>query len=167
PPTRAGAGHRGLGLGAPSGPAGLDPAIPAGESRRIAAQRGDDTQGTARRRAAARAGRAVRTAPPARRAARTTAAARSAPVAAATGGGATDEPIRSASTRRAHAMAGNRIVVYQGPGKTSVESVDYPTLAIPAEVARDLGIPQAAPHAVILKVVSTNICGSDQHMVRG
>ena len=64
-------------------------------------------------------------------------------------------------------MAGNRIVVYQGPGKTSVESVDYPTLEIPAEVARDLGIPQAAPHAVILKVVSTNICGSDQHMVRG
>ena len=30
-----------------------------------------------------------------------------------------------------------------------------------------MGIKQAAPHAVILKLVTTNICGSDQHMVRG
>ncbi|HEY8339631.1 MAG TPA: formaldehyde dehydrogenase, glutathione-independent [Egibacteraceae bacterium] len=64
-------------------------------------------------------------------------------------------------------MPGNRVVVYQGPGKVSVESIDYPGLEIPAEVARHFGIPQAAPHGVILKVVSTNICGSDQHMVRG
>src|SRR5699024_12482982 len=28
------------------------------------------------------------------------------------------------------------------------------------------GIPQAAPHAAILRIVATNICGSDQHMVR-
>ncbi len=30
-----------------------------------------------------------------------------------------------------------------------------------------MGIKQQAPHAVILKLVTTNICGSDQHMVRG
>jgi glutathione-independent formaldehyde dehydrogenase len=64
-------------------------------------------------------------------------------------------------------MSGNRIVVYKGPGEVSVESFDYPRLEIPKEVADGMGIKQAAPHAVILKLVTTNICGSDQHMVRG
>lgn len=64
-------------------------------------------------------------------------------------------------------MAGNRVVVYQGPGKVSVERIDYPRLELPDEVVQGLGIKKAAPHAVILRVVSTNICGSDQHMVRG
>lgn len=64
-------------------------------------------------------------------------------------------------------MAGNRVVYYKGPGETAVEETEYPKLEIPKEVADWLGIPQAAPHAVILKVVTTNICGSDQHMVRG
>jgi len=65
-------------------------------------------------------------------------------------------------------MAGNRAVVYEGPGKVSVESIPYPKLELqdgpgvnPANVGRKV------PHGVILKVVSTNICGSDQHMVRG
>ncbi|QWC85091.1 formaldehyde dehydrogenase, glutathione-independent [Nocardioidaceae bacterium] len=62
---------------------------------------------------------------------------------------------------------GNRVVVYKGPGETAVESIDYPKLEIPKEVADHFGIKQAAPHAVILKLVTTNICGSDQHMVRG
>ncbi|NYI72688.1 glutathione-independent formaldehyde dehydrogenase [Naumannella cuiyingiana] len=61
----------------------------------------------------------------------------------------------------------NRVVVYQGPGKVAVESIDYPKLEIPEEVASHFGIAQKAPHAVILKLVTTNICGSDQHMVRG
>ncbi|WP_158774393.1 formaldehyde dehydrogenase, glutathione-independent [Cobetia sp. L2A1] len=52
----------------------------------------------------------------------------------------------------------NRGVVYQGGGKVSVESLDYPTLALGN---------RKCEHGVILKVVSTNICGSDQHMVRG
>ncbi|WP_368449579.1 formaldehyde dehydrogenase, glutathione-independent [Cobetia amphilecti] len=52
----------------------------------------------------------------------------------------------------------NRGVVYQGAGKVSVESLDYPTLALGN---------RKCEHGVILKVVSTNICGSDQHMVRG
>ncbi|MGY4720685.1 formaldehyde dehydrogenase, glutathione-independent [Naumannella huperziae] len=61
----------------------------------------------------------------------------------------------------------NRVVVYQGPGKVAVESIDYPKLEIPEEVASHFGIAQKAPHAAILKLVTTNICGSDQHMVRG
>jgi len=46
-----------------------------------------------------------------------------------------------------------------GPGKVEVQSIDYPKLQNPAGKKLD--------HAVILKIVSTNICGSDQHMVRG
>lgn len=64
-------------------------------------------------------------------------------------------------------MAGNRIVVYKGPGKVEVESIDYPKLEVPADVASAKGMRQRADHGVILRVVSTNICGSDQHMVRG
>jgi glutathione-independent formaldehyde dehydrogenase len=64
-------------------------------------------------------------------------------------------------------MPDNRVVVYQGPGEVSVESVDYPKLELPDEVVKEMGIQKAAPHGVILRVVATNICGSDQHMVRG
>jgi glutathione-independent formaldehyde dehydrogenase len=55
-------------------------------------------------------------------------------------------------------MAGNRGVVYLGPGKVEVQSIDYPKLALGD---------RKCEHGVILKIVSTNICGSDQHMVRG
>ncbi len=55
-------------------------------------------------------------------------------------------------------MASNRGVAYVGPGKVEVQSIDYPKLAIGD---------RKCEHGVILKVVSTNICGSDQHMVRG
>jgi glutathione-independent formaldehyde dehydrogenase len=56
-------------------------------------------------------------------------------------------------------MAGsNRGVVYMGPGKVEIQSIDFPKLA--------LG-PRKCEHGVILKILSTNICGSDQHMVRG
>ena len=53
----------------------------------------------------------------------------------------------------------NRGVVYIGPGKVEVQNIPDPKLQTPDG--------RKAPHAVILKVVSTNICGSDQHMVRG
>lgn len=56
-------------------------------------------------------------------------------------------------------MASNRGVVYTGPGSVEVQSIDYPRLVTPR--GRD------AHHGVILKVLTTNICGSDQHMVRG
>jgi glutathione-independent formaldehyde dehydrogenase len=45
-----------------------------------------------------------------------------------------------------------------GTGKVEVHSIDYPKL--------ELG-KRKCEHGVILKIVSTNICGSDQHMVRG
>lgn len=64
-------------------------------------------------------------------------------------------------------MSGNRVVVYDGPGKVSVETIEYPKLELPADVVRGLGVKKEAPHAAILKLVTTNICGSDQHMVRG
>src|SRR6201996_4728178 len=56
-------------------------------------------------------------------------------------------------------MSSNRGVVYLGQGKVEVQSIDYPKMVDPR--GRSIG------HGVILKVVSTNICGSDQHMVRG
>ena len=64
-------------------------------------------------------------------------------------------------------MADNRVVVYKGPGEVEVEDIEYPKLEVPEEVASAMGMTIEAPHAVILKIVSTNICGSDQHMVRG
>jgi len=45
-----------------------------------------------------------------------------------------------------------------GTGKVEVQSIDYPKLALGS---------RKCEHGVILKIVSTNICGSDQHMVRG
>jgi glutathione-independent formaldehyde dehydrogenase len=56
-------------------------------------------------------------------------------------------------------MASNRGVVYLGPGKVEVQSIDFPELKNPKG--------RKITHGVILKVISTNICGSDQHMVRG
>ncbi|MFC3025452.1 formaldehyde dehydrogenase, glutathione-independent [Vibrio zhugei] len=52
----------------------------------------------------------------------------------------------------------NRGVVYKGAGKVAVESIAYPELALGN---------RKCEHGVILKVLTTNICGSDQHMVRG
>ena len=59
-------------------------------------------------------------------------------------------------------MADNRGVAYIKPGEVEVQSIDYPKLEMDYR-----GKKRACPHGVILKVVSTNICGSDQHMVRG
>jgi glutathione-independent formaldehyde dehydrogenase len=56
-------------------------------------------------------------------------------------------------------MASNHGVVYLGPNHVEVQSIDAPKLENPAG--------KKIEHAVILKVISTNICGSDQHMVRG
>jgi glutathione-independent formaldehyde dehydrogenase len=56
-------------------------------------------------------------------------------------------------------MATNRGVVYIGPGKVEVQGIDYPKFVAPNGKEID--------HGVVLRIVSTNICGSDQHMVRG
>ncbi|WP_326836572.1 formaldehyde dehydrogenase, glutathione-independent [Amycolatopsis rhabdoformis] len=65
-------------------------------------------------------------------------------------------------------MAGNKAVTYVGPGKVEVDTIEYPGFVLkdgpgvnPANVGRETS------HGVILKNVATNICGSDQHMVRG
>jgi glutathione-independent formaldehyde dehydrogenase len=65
-------------------------------------------------------------------------------------------------------MADNRGVAYMGTGKVEVQDIAYPDFELkdgpgvnPDNVGRKL------PHAAILRVVATNICGSDQHMVRG
>jgi glutathione-independent formaldehyde dehydrogenase len=57
-------------------------------------------------------------------------------------------------------MAANRGVVYIKPGEVQVQSIDFPKLEDPSTG-------KAIEHGVILKIVTTNICGSDQHMVRG
>jgi glutathione-independent formaldehyde dehydrogenase len=65
-------------------------------------------------------------------------------------------------------MTGNKAVAYKEPGKVEVIDIDYPSFELkdgpgvnPANVGRPVN------HGVILKTVATNICGSDQHMVRG
>ena len=45
-----------------------------------------------------------------------------------------------------------------GPGQVAVQPIEYPELALGS---------RRCEHGAILKVVATNICGSDQHMVRG
>ncbi|UEL29380.1 formaldehyde dehydrogenase, glutathione-independent [Pseudarthrobacter sp. L1SW] len=65
-------------------------------------------------------------------------------------------------------MTGNKAVAYKEPGKVELIDIDYPSFELkdgpgvnPANVGRPVN------HGVILKTVATNICGSDQHMVRG
>ena len=65
-------------------------------------------------------------------------------------------------------MADNRGVAYMGTGKVEVQISSFRGFELydgpgvnPANVGRQL------PHGAILECVSTNICGSDQHMVRG
>lgn len=52
----------------------------------------------------------------------------------------------------------NRGVVYVKPGEVEVREIPYPELALGK---------RKCEHGVILKVVLSAICGSDQHMVRG
>ncbi|HEU0256302.1 MAG TPA: formaldehyde dehydrogenase, glutathione-independent [Microbacteriaceae bacterium] len=65
-------------------------------------------------------------------------------------------------------MAANRAVAYKGPRHVEVIDTDYPTFELkdgpgvnPANIGRKV------PHGAIVRTVATNICGSDQHMVRG
>ena len=63
-------------------------------------------------------------------------------------------------------MATNRGVAYRKPGVVEVQSIPYPKRRMPKSESDPFG-GKDAPHGVILKVITTNICGSDQHMVRG
>ena len=65
-------------------------------------------------------------------------------------------------------MADNRGVAYMGPGKVEVQDIDFPGFELkdgPGVHPDSVG--RKAQHGVILRIVATNICGSDQHMVRG
>lgn len=53
----------------------------------------------------------------------------------------------------------NRGVVFTGPGTVEVQDITEAKFEDPKG--------RKIQHGVILKVISTNICGSDQHMVRG
>ncbi|MFD2212485.1 formaldehyde dehydrogenase, glutathione-independent [Metabacillus endolithicus] len=65
-------------------------------------------------------------------------------------------------------MKGNRAVAYMGPGKVEVQDIGYPDLVLrDGPGVNPLNVGRKCNHGVILKVVTTNICGSDQHMVRG
>lgn len=55
-------------------------------------------------------------------------------------------------------MSHNHGVAYMKPGEVEIQEIEYPKLALGDRKCK---------HGVILKIVSTNICGSDQHMVRG
>ncbi|GGK75828.1 formaldehyde dehydrogenase, glutathione-independent [Sphaerisporangium melleum] len=65
-------------------------------------------------------------------------------------------------------MPGNKAVAYLGPGRVEVRDTDYPEFELkdgpgvnPANIGRKVR------HGAIVKAIATNICGSDQHMVRG
>jgi glutathione-independent formaldehyde dehydrogenase len=65
-------------------------------------------------------------------------------------------------------MADNRGIAYIEPGKVEVQNIDFPELVMkdgPGVHPDNVG--RKCNHGVILRIVSTNICGSDQHMVRG
>ena len=55
-------------------------------------------------------------------------------------------------------MCKNHGVAFMGKGKVEVQEIDYPKLAKGN---------RKCEHGVIIKLIATNICGSDQHMVRG
>ena len=63
----------------------------------------------------------------------------------------------------------NRGVIFMGPNHVEVKGIPFPELALdstasPVESERQK---RSCQHGAILKIVTTNICGSDQHMVRG
>lgn len=57
------------------------------------------------------------------------------------------------------AANGNRVVTFQGPMKMELKTFDFPKLVTPTG--------KKANHGAILKIVTTNICGSDQHIYHG
>ena len=56
-----------------------------------------------------------------------------------------------------------------GPGEVEVKPIEFPKLELDSTSSPVVSERQyrKCEHGAILKVVTTNICGSDQHMVRG
>lgn len=62
----------------------------------------------------------------------------------------------------------NRAVAFMEAGKVQLQDIGYPDLVLrDGPGVNPLNVGRKCNHGVILKVVTTNICGSDQHMVRG
>lgn len=64
-------------------------------------------------------------------------------------------------------MPDNRGVAYIEAGKVEVQSIDFPSFELKGPGVNPANVGRQLPHAAIVKCVTTNICGSDQHMVRG
>jgi hypothetical protein len=84
-------------------------------------------------------------------------------------GGVAGKPISERNLSAAGASSTNRGVIFMGPNDVEVKSIPFPKLELdsttsPVESERQK---RKCEHGAILKVVTTNICGSDQHMVRG
>lgn len=65
-------------------------------------------------------------------------------------------------------MSENRAIAYKSPGVVEVVDTPYPEFELkdgPGVNPDNVG--RKVPHGAILRTVATNICGSDQHMVRG
>ena len=75
---------------------------------------------------------------------------------------------RSLSSNNSSANT-NRGVIFMGPGEVEVKGIPFPTLELDSTLSPVASERQkrSCPHGAILKIVTTNICGSDQHMVRG
>ena len=81
---------------------------------------------------------------------------------------------RSSSKGRAFSSSaanetGNRGVMFMGANDVQVKDIPFPKLELDSTNSPVVSERQKrkCEHGVILKVVTTNICGSDQHMVRG
>lgn len=68
-------------------------------------------------------------------------------------------PLRQEAAEGVKDMSGNRSVVFRGTENMQVEDLDFPKLEMPNG--------KKAPHGVVLKIVASNICGSDLHIYRG
>jgi glutathione-independent formaldehyde dehydrogenase len=66
---------------------------------------------------------------------------------------------RQVSTSAGKSMASNRAVTFLGPKKVEIRDVGFPKLHDPRG--------RKIEHAAILKLVTTNICGSDLHIYNG
>ena len=79
------------------------------------------------------------------------------------------KPINERSLSAASAASTNRGVIFMGPNDVEVKSIPFPKLELDSTDSPVVSERQKrkCEHGAILKVVTTNICGSDQHMVRG
>lgn len=68
-------------------------------------------------------------------------------------------PLRQEAAEGVKDMSGNRSVVFRGTENMQVEDLNFPKLEMPNG--------KKAPHGVVLKIVASNICGSDLHIYRG